>query len=175
MVSPFAVDCSILDITPSISCKTSSSVGAALIGFERKRSDKRIGSTSTTSPCNSSNSMDKEFRFAREIKVDNIIQQWDIYSPGCNITTKLFGELEGLKSQISGGREYESSSSSLGHVLLELFEHGDQKCSGFSGASPSHGDDVVAGKDERHGLPLNWGGDSVALTLNSSEHIVAEP
>nr|GLL47914.1 hypothetical protein Itr_chr14CG26870 [Ipomoea trifida] len=79
------------------------------------------------------------------------------------------------KSQISGGREYESSSSSLGHVLLELFEHGDQKCSGFSGASPSHGDDVVAGKDERHGLPLNWGGDSVALTLNSSEHIVAEP
>lgn len=59
-------------------------------------------------------------------------------------------------------------------MLLEALDHGDEKGGGLAGAGASHGDDVVTGEDERHGLTLDGSGDSVALALNSFERIGAQ-
>lgn len=58
--------------------------------------------------------------------------------------------------------------------MPQPLEHGNEKSGGLSGAGASHGNDVVAGEDEGHGLPLNGSRDLVALALDSSVHIGAQ-
>lgn len=90
-------------------------------------------------------------------------------------SAELLGELQSLQRQISGGREDQGPDWTLGHVLLQLLEHGHEEGRRLARACPGHGHDVDARKYEGHRLPLYRSGDSIALSLDSLVDIGAQP
>lgn len=60
-------------------------------------------------------------------------------------------------------------------MAAEALDHGHEEGGGLPGARARHGGDVVAGEDERHGLPLDGGGHAVPLVAHPAVHLLAQP